>query len=460
MKASTKRADEICDYYVKMENIMHRYINEKLIENNQKLVEMDIKLQNANFQIEMERHNVLIENYSMKRIVYVMKILTFEDGSFIIKIGESEDIKGRVEKLNTEFGVKIIVLDIFKCEDSRGYEKFLHKYPDILKYKYSNHINGKYSTELFKITSKEYNKIIKCAKKYLNDYNKDVEIMKLRIKEKELDINLKIVSMCTSEENLLKALELSKISSVKNTESSSDDESEEDEETQDKNIAPTNINENLPISREYGPRVQIYDKDDIKKIIRVFNGITEATREIENSSFTHIKFASKNRIVYLNYRWYLLDRNDPEPDKPKNIGETIITRQIKSSFVAMLNLEKNNIIKVFQLQKDAADYIQQQKSMICTAIKYSSKVGGYFWILWDNASQELKDNYLKNNELPDKYKTTRGAKVQQIDIKTNEIVKTFASITDVAKEMKMSVKTIKNVSIDGSIHKGFKWKIL
>ena len=112
MKASTKRADEICDYYVKMENVLHRYINEKLIENNKKLVEMDTKLQNANFQIEMERYNVLIENYSMKRIVYVMKIITFEDGSFIIKIGESEDIKGRVEKLNTEFGVKISQLQM------------------------------------------------------------------------------------------------------------------------------------------------------------------------------------------------------------------------------------------------------------------------------------------------------------------------------------------------------------
>jgi len=47
MKASTKRADEVCNYYLKMENIMNQYINEKIEENKQKLLEMDTKLKNA-----------------------------------------------------------------------------------------------------------------------------------------------------------------------------------------------------------------------------------------------------------------------------------------------------------------------------------------------------------------------------------------------------------------------------
>ena len=457
MKASTKRADEVCDYYLKMENIMHNYIIEKIEENKQKMLEMDTKLQNANFQIEVERHNVLIQTYSMKRVVYIMKIITFEDGSFIIKIGESENIKERVDTLSVEFKIRIIVLEIFTCEEIRAFEKFLHNYPEINKFKYSETINNKVSTELFKVTPKNYNKIVKHANKYLNNYNKDIEIMKLRIKEKELDIKSKIISICTSKEDLIKVLELVNSSSVslKDNEDSSEDEEDEKPVKEKKNVI---LRE--PISREYGPRVQIYDKDDLTKVIRVFNGITEATREIKDSSFTHIKYASKNKIVYLNYRWHLLDRNDPEPDKPKNIGETIITKQNKNSFVAMLNLERNNIEKVFQLQKDAAEYIQQQTSVICTAIKYSSKIGGYYWILWDDASQELKDKYLEDNELPQKYKTARGAKVQQLDSKTSEIIKTFSSITDVAKEMKMSVKTIKKISLDNSIHKGFKWKII
>jgi hypothetical protein len=466
MKASTKRADEICDYYVKMENIMHNYIIEKIKENKQKLLEMDTQLQTANFQIEVERHNVLIQTYSMKRLVYIMKVITLDDGSFIIKIGESENIKERVEKLSAEFGTKIIVLEIFTCEDSRAFEKFLHKYPEINKYKYSEPVNNKVSTELFKVSSKDYQKIVKYANKYLNNYNKDIEIMKLRIKEKELDIKSKIISICTSEDNLFKALELVNLSSVKDDESlehSVEDEEDGKDGKDEKPIIEKKKEDIIlrePISREYGPKVQIYDKNDLTKVIRVFNGITEATREIKDSSFTHIKYASKNKIVYLNYRWYLLDRNDPEPDKPKIIGETVIAKQNKNSFVAMLNLEKNNIEKVFQLQKDAAEYIQQQTSVICTAIKYYAKVGGYYWILWDDASQDLKNKYLEHNELPQKYKNVRGAKVQQIDSKTNEVIKIFPSIMDVVKEMKMSTKTIKKISIDNSIHKGFKWKII
>lgn len=459
MKASTKRADEVCDYYLKMENVMHNYINQKIEENKQKTLEMDNQLQNANFQIEVERHNVLIQTYSMKRVVYIMKIITLEDGDFIIKIGESENIKGRVEKLSTEFRIKIIVLEIFTCEEIRAFEKFLHNYPEINKFKYSEPINDKVSTELFKVTPKIYNKIVKHANKYLNNYNRDIEIMKLRIKEKELDIKSKIISICTSKDDLIRALELVNSSSVSfkdnETENSSSDEEDEKPVKEEKGVI---LRE--PISREYGPRVQIYDKDDLTKVIKVFNGITEATREIKDSSFTHIKFASKNKIIYLNYRWYLLDRNDPEPDKPKDIGETVITKQNKNSFVAMLNLEKDNIEKVFQLQKDAAEYIQQQTSVICTALKYSTKVGGYYWILWDDADQELKDKYLENNELPQKYKTARGEKVQQLDSKTGKVIKTFPSITDVAKEMKMSVKTIKKISMDNSIYKDFKWKII
>jgi hypothetical protein len=38
MKASTKRAEEVCDYYVKMEDIMHQYIHHQLQEKNQSIM--------------------------------------------------------------------------------------------------------------------------------------------------------------------------------------------------------------------------------------------------------------------------------------------------------------------------------------------------------------------------------------------------------------------------------------
>ena len=493
MKVSTKRANEICNYYLKMENIMHQYINNINKENSEKILKINTELQNANIQIEIERHNILIQIYSMRRVVYIMKVITLKDGYFIIKIGESENIKERIEKLSTEFNTKIIVLDIFTCEDSRAFEKFLHKHPDINKHKYLELINNKSSTELFKVSLKDYHKIVKYANKYLNNYNKNIELTKLRIKEKELDIKNKIISICTSKDDLFKALELLNTNSLDNVFINSNtldnvlDNNElldnlssnekknniiikeevfkenniiiKEEVSKENNII---IKEEVSkeISREYGPRVQIYNKDDLTKVIKVFNGITDATREIKNSNYTHIKHASKYKLEYLNYRWYLLDRNDLQPDKPKNIGETVASKQNKNSFVVMLNLEKNNIEKVFQLQKDAANYIQQQISGINNAIKYFTKVGGYYWILWENAPEELKNRYLENNILPQKYKTIRGAKVQQIDPITDKVIKVFLSITDVAKEMKISPKTIKNVSLNNSIHKEYKWKII
>ena len=60
-----------------------------------------------------------------------------------------------------------------------------------------------------------------------------------------------------------------------------------------------------------------YDANDASKLVMVIESITEATRKIENSSFTHIKICARNKTPYLGYRWHLINRNDPNPYEPK-----------------------------------------------------------------------------------------------------------------------------------------------
>jgi hypothetical protein len=72
MTASTKRAIEICDYYVKMENIMFQYTHEKLIEFQQKLLETQEKLNTfIEYDEELFWNENQIGDYDKKNVIYI-----------------------------------------------------------------------------------------------------------------------------------------------------------------------------------------------------------------------------------------------------------------------------------------------------------------------------------------------------------------------------------------------------
>ena len=64
---------------------------------------------------------------------------------------------------------------------------------------------------------------------------------------------------------------------------------------------------------------------------------------------------------------------------------------------------------------------------------------------WENVDKSIQDDYLLLNPLPEKHKNKRGIKINQIDPITNTLIKTFSSYTDVQKELKISLKKIKEI---------------
>jgi hypothetical protein len=72
----------------------------------------------------------------------------------------------------------------------------------------------------------------------------------------------------------------------------------------------------------------------------------------------------------------------------------------------------------------------------------------------------MKDEFLSNNSLPDRFIKKNSKYVIQIDPITNKEIQQFASITDVTLKFQMSHTTLKKVSISNEIHKGYKWKII
>ena len=138
MLASTPKAKEILSYYVKMENIMHEYyknfksrnneLQNTLIVSQTTLQTTQTALQKSIRETAVKRHEVLIESNKNKWVVYFCRVKLHEDGSFILKIGETTNIKNRIDALRCDFDPSLIVLDVFICENSIRFEKSLHNH--------------------------------------------------------------------------------------------------------------------------------------------------------------------------------------------------------------------------------------------------------------------------------------------------------------------------------------------
>ena len=503
MLAATPKAKEIRTYYIKMENIMHEYYKNFKSKNNE--LQTTLQLSQNSFQLSqsalqqsiketaIKRHEVLIESNLNKWVVYFCRIQLREDGSFILKIGETIDIKSRMDALKCNFETNIILLDVFRCENSIKFEKSLHNSNELTKYKYNQleHKNKKLSTEAYHIPNqKEYEKIVKFANTEMHKYN-NIELTKLRIEEKKMDLVSSFIPFCKSYDELMNILnkitspihfeiELKEkiIKEIENKEEVVEKEEEcdskrnckEEEEcisnSKEEHECISNCKEEdiMVPNSSTGPIVQIYHKNDLTKVVHVYNSIIEATRDFNYNnkvaSFTSIKKAHQYKTIYQDHRWHFIsNRQEPNLQQPQNIGETMVTQERNQGQIAMLNIDKTKIIKVFKLSKDAAKEILQHPSAMCTAIKHSSPLNNHYWIHWENVDVLLQDEFLKLNLPPTKQPNIRGIQIKQIHPITNEIVKIFVSYTDIQKELKISVKKIKELIESNEIYKGkYKFK--
>ena len=498
MIANTERGKTTRKYYLKMENIFFKYcenMNKNIIERmnieNKIMIEklqLDNKIAIQSIEEDTilynikKNHEILLNAYKNKPLVYMLQIeCPFIDKNLkLIKIGSSDDIVDRVSKIKNTFGCDIYVIHAFQCENNRGFEKFLLSHHKISPYKYKELIGNNKVTSIECFLLRD-NNMVQCVKRVIE--NNILYFRSKNVEEKRLDLELiretnikNKLKLCEElihiykekPDELLHSLQCInnhiKIDETDNTYTNIIDNTintENDDTINSNNTSQIDeSNSNITINNKFqGPKVQIYDQHDVTKLIQVFDSITVATREIPHSSYTSIKFASKNKINYLNYRWHLIDRYDINPLLPRDIGITLDINVRRTGLVAMLNLNKSIIEKVFTNQKEASAYISQECSAMSNSIKYNKPLSGNFWIYWDDLDEQLKKSYLDIHTLPIINKNIRGKQIEQLDPNTLHVIKNHESIIDVCKEFHMSPKTVKKVIIEEKIYNGFIWRI-
>jgi phage anti-repressor protein len=91
LKADTKKANDVHDYYIKMEEALHEYL-----------------LENAKRQAKLEREKALIESHRKKSVNYFGTVGKI-DGIDIGKFGWSNDVWTRIEAHKKELGEDFVL---------------------------------------------------------------------------------------------------------------------------------------------------------------------------------------------------------------------------------------------------------------------------------------------------------------------------------------------------------------
>ena len=193
VKAKTIKGDEIYNSFSKLENILNKLVMEQCVEITNKLE----SLKNKNIEDEeMQNHNRILDAYKNNNsLIYLLKVKTLNNNSFIIKINESKSF------LNDDFNEYVknyeecIILDCFPINENKEFENYLYNHNEIKPYLYTTLKEHEHEKDLFIISNdgllyKNLTYIIKDIIKNIHINNLYAQIEKLELEKENLSLKL------------------------------------------------------------------------------------------------------------------------------------------------------------------------------------------------------------------------------------------------------------------------------
>lgn len=147
LKAGTKKADQIHEYFIKLEEIMHELVQEESDE---------LKLQLENYKINMDmdkelvREKALLEQFprNTQCIYYGFINNTNSDQETLIKFGHSNDLTPRVETHKRTYE-HFRLANVFRVENSTHIENEMKNHPILKLHRRTLDIQGTNYNEIF-----------------------------------------------------------------------------------------------------------------------------------------------------------------------------------------------------------------------------------------------------------------------------------------------------------------------
>ena len=399
-------------------------------------------------KVQREREQILLREFkTICGMVYIIKVKTHPDGTYVVKIGESRiGIQERYNDCKLKHG-NVLLLDCFAVNKSKDFETFIHKH-EYVRINQVNDLPGHDDErELFLIGKNlSYKTLLNVINNNLKYFNSN-DTNKLELEIEKLKLMLEMKS--TNNDNLL-IQEL--VQSVKQLSCQINNLEKTNQEMMAKlNSAQmkttTGFNEPLVT---LGPRLQKINPETMI-IIKVYESVAECLKEhnfkIKRPS---IDKAVTENTVYNGFRWAFVDRN-LDPNVLYNILPTKQTKIQNLGYIAKLNAEKTEILNVYLDRKTAASLNgYASSSALDTPVKNASLTNGHYYLLYDKCPQELIDTFEKKYGEPILYKDGIG---QYTD--DNKLIKEFICKYDCIKQLKMSDKTLTKALDNNILYNNF-----
>jgi 5'-deoxynucleotidase YfbR-like HD superfamily hydrolase len=105
MKAGTKKAEEIHEYYVKLEETLHEVINEECSQLREEILEKTKKIENNESEKKILREKTILDQFpsNVQCVYYGIIKNKSEKNESLIKFGHSNYLRERVEKHKKTF---------------------------------------------------------------------------------------------------------------------------------------------------------------------------------------------------------------------------------------------------------------------------------------------------------------------------------------------------------------------
>ena len=465
LKAGTKKADEIHDYFIKLEEILQELLmeesNELKLQLQQQQNEMQVMEEKQKQEYEekllkqkvIEREKILLRDYAtIGSIFYIIQVKTCEHGQYIIKIGESrKGIKNRYIEHNHNYD-ECLLLDCFLVQNSKDFESFIKEH-ELIRINRVNNLPGhETELELFLIGKNlSYQTLLNIITNNLKYFNSN-DISKLELENEKLKLMIEMKTD-NNDNSLIQEL----IKTVKQLSGKIDHIEKSNKALLEKLISSQTkvvTGFNQPLST-IGPRLQKINPESLQ-IVKIYENVTEAMKEMTNIKRPSINKAIVENTIYCGFRWLLVDR-ELDPSVIHNISPTKYTKTQNLGYIAQLNKEQTEIINVYLDRKTAAQFNgYESSSSLDNHVKYFTFTKGYYYILYDDCQLELREQFEeKNNGPPILYKNGIGQFNHH-----NHLIKEFICKYDCIKKLYMSDKTLAKALNKNIPYQGFYFKEL
>jgi phage anti-repressor protein len=438
LKAETKKADEVHDYFIKLENIMFEITKEECEELKQQLLQLENKnkeIEEKNFkEKESDNEIFLLKEYATSGpLIYIIKVKTFDNGTYVVKIGESrKGIQRRYNEHKTNYE-ECVLLHCYQVDKSKDFEDFLHHHNRIYPNKFTNLPKHEKENELFLIgTTLTLQIVIKIIEDNIDNYNYKVKELLLEIENLKLK-NSGQKTINNDNELIKELIQTNKLLTNKVSFLETSMQQILNKLNAQETKVVTGFNQQMP---HLGPRLQKINPETLH-LVKVYESVTEAMNEDKNLKRPSITKAVEENTIYCGFRWLLVERN-LDPNIIHSIQPTKQTKVQNLGYIAKLNADKSEILNVYLDRKTAAELNgYQNSSALDNPVKNNTITNGNYYTLYDKCEQNLIQNFEEKYGEPKLYKNGVG----QYDV-NNNLLKEFGCKYDCIRELKMSDKTL------------------